>query len=90
MLFVKPWTQFFDLKGREDVPYSRSSNVTLRNIKLDCRVAFDVMSDIKHYSLKDFVFDDIRLTVTDAPKIRTDYVEGFVLTDVWVNGEEVK
>ena len=22
MLFVKPWTQFFDLKGREDVPYS--------------------------------------------------------------------
>ena len=90
MLFVKPWTQFFDLKGREDVPYSRSSNVTLRNIKLDCRVAFDVMSDIKHYSLKDFVFDNIRLTVTDAPKIRTDYVEGFVLTDVWVNGEEVK
>ena len=90
MIYVKPWTQFFDLKGREDIPYSRSSNVTLRNIKLDCSVAFDVMSNIKQYHLKDFVFDNIRLAVTDAPKIRTDYVDGFTLIDVWVNGEEVK
>jgi hypothetical protein len=48
------------------------------------------MSNIKQYHLKDFVFDNIRLAVTDAPKIRTDYVDGFTLTDVWVNGEEVK
>ena len=90
MLFVKPWTQFFDLKDREDVPYSYSSNVTLRDIKLDCQVVFDVKSDIKQYSLKDFRFEDIEVNASDRPEIRKDYVEKFTLKNVKVNGEKVK
>lgn len=36
-IFVKPWTQFFDLKGREDIPKSYASDVVIRNCKLTCR-----------------------------------------------------
>lgn len=90
MLFVKPWTQFFDLKGREDIPYSNSSNVTLRDIKLDCQVVFDVQSNIKHYNLKDFTFENINVTASDKPEIRKDYVENFTLKNVKVNGEKVE
>ncbi len=42
LLYVKPWTQFFDLKGRTDIPMSYSNNVTMRNIKFDCDVFYDV------------------------------------------------
>ena len=90
MLFVKPWTQFFDLKGREDIPYSRSSNVTLRDIKLECNVVFDVKSDIKHYNLKDFTFENIDVTASNKPEIYTDYVENFTLKNVKVNGNKVQ
>lgn len=34
ILYVKPWTQFFDLKGRKDIPLSKASHVTVR----DCNV----------------------------------------------------
>ena len=90
MLFVKPWTQFFDLKGRQDIPYSRSSNVTLRDIKLECNVVFDVKSDIKHYSLKDFTFEDIDVTASSKPEIYTDYIENFTLKNVKINGNTVQ
>ena len=90
MLFVKPWTQFFDLKGREDIPYSRSSNVTLRDIKLDCQVVFDVLSDIKQYNLKGFTFEDINVTASGNPEIYKDYVEDFTLKNVKVNGKKVE
>lgn len=90
MLYVKPWTQFFDLKGRKDVPYSRSSNVTLRNIKLNCKVVFDVQSALDQYSLKDFTFKDLEVTASDRPEIHIDYVENFTLKNTKVNGEKVK
>ena len=90
MLYVKPWTQFFDLKGRKDVPYSRSSNVTLRNIKLNCKVVFDVQSALDQYSLKDFTFKDLEVTASDRPEIHIDYVENFTLKNIKVNGEKVK
>ncbi|MEE1236127.1 MAG: exopolygalacturonase, partial [Bacteroidaceae bacterium] len=89
-LYVKPWTQFFDLKGRKDMPYSRSSNVVLGNINLNCKVLFDVQKALDQYSLKDFTFKDIEVTASDRPEIHVDYVENFTLKNVKVNGKKVK
>ena len=89
MLYVKPWTQFFDLKGRKDMPYSRSSNVVLSNINLNCKVLFDVQKALDQYSLKDFTFKDIEVTASDRPEIHVDYVENFKLKNVKVNGQKV-
>ena len=90
MLYVKPWTQFFDLKGRKDMPYSRSSNVVLSNINLNCKVLFDVQKALDQYSLRDFTFKEIEVTASDSPEIRVDYVENFTLKNVKVNGKKVK
>lgn len=89
MLYVKPWTQFFDLKGRKDMPYSRSSNVVLGNINLNCKVLFDVQKALDQYSLKDFTFKEIEVTASDRPEIHVDYVENFTLKNVKVNGQKV-
>lgn len=35
-IFIAPWTQFYDLKDRKDMPVSYSSYITMRNIHLDC------------------------------------------------------
>lgn len=57
-LFIRPWTQFFDLKGREDKPKSYSNNITLKNIDLKCTTFFNVKPS-EDYSLKDFVFENV-------------------------------
>ena len=41
-LFIRPWTQFFDLKGQSAARLSRGSNVTMRNIRVDCSNFFNV------------------------------------------------
>lgn len=59
-LVVKPWSQFFDLKGRKDMPMSYSNNVTMRNIDLDCDVFFNV-SKSDQYQLRDFTFENLNI-----------------------------
>ena len=65
LLYIKPWTQFFDLKGRKDMPLSYSNNVTLRNIDFECDVFFNV-SKSEQYQLKDFTFENLNIKAKDA------------------------
>lgn len=57
VLFVHPWTQFFDLKGREDVPYSTSAHVTLRGLNMTCRTFLDVEEKPDQYAMENLVID---------------------------------
>ena len=41
-LYIKPWTQFFDLKDRKDIPLSYSDHLTMRNIDFECETFFNV------------------------------------------------
>lgn len=88
-LYAKPWTQFFDLKGRKDVPYSYSSHVTMRNIKMECDVVFDVVKAEDQYKLSDFTFENLDLKVNKDSYINKDSVNGFVFKNVKINGKEV-
>lgn len=51
LIYVKPWTQFFDLQGRKDIPLSYSDNITLKNIDLKCNVFYDVAITEKNLRL---------------------------------------
>lgn len=64
-LYIKPWTQFFDLKGRKDMPMSRANNVTMRNINFECDVFFNV-SKSDQYQLKDFTFENLDIKAKDG------------------------
>ncbi len=69
-LVVRPWTQFFDLKGRKDVPMSYSNHVTMRNIELECKIFFDVQASPDQYQMDNFVFQNLKIKArnTDCDK----------------------
>jgi polygalacturonase len=94
-LFIRPWTQFFDLKGEKASKNSHSRNITMRNIKLDCDNFFNVgVSEKKEnvnafeYKLSDFTFENLNITAKNNLKIDTSLVENFNLKNVTVNGEK--
>lgn len=82
-LYVRPWKQFFDLKGREDTPMSYSSHITMRNIRLDCDRFFDVVQAEDQYHLSDFTFENLRVRAKDTACNR-DAVERFTWKKVKV------
>lgn len=57
-LYIHPWTQFFDLKDRRDIPRSYARNVTLRNISVECRKNVDVELCPEQYTLTDFTLPE--------------------------------
>lgn len=83
-LYVKPWTQFFDLKGQTEMPLSYSSNVTMRRIDMECDVLFDVNKS-DQYKLSDFTFENLTIKAKKED-IHTDLITNFKLKNVVVNG----
>lgn len=60
-LNINPWTQFYDLKGRKDVPLSYADNITMRGCECECETFFDVKADETQYILSNFVFEDLKI-----------------------------
>jgi hypothetical protein len=87
-IYVKPWTQFFDLQGREDVPLSYSDHITMRNIDLDCEIFFDV-AITEHDRLADFSFENLEIRAA-KPNFNRETVDGFELKNVRVNGKSLE
>jgi polygalacturonase len=88
LIYAKPWTQFFDLKGRKDVPLSYSEHVTLKNIQLKCTVFFDVDPG-EHDRLKDFYFENLAIEAQNAV-VNKSLVQNLVLKNVIVNKQPVQ
>jgi len=87
-IYVKPWTQFFDLKGREDVPLSFSDHITMRNINLSCDIFFDV-AITEHDRLSNFVFQDLTVEAANAA-FDHSAVTDFSIENVKVNGDLIE
>ncbi len=62
---VRPWTQFYDLGGRMDIPMSYARNITMRNCELECERCFNIEPNEKQYTLSDFKFEELRITAHD-------------------------
>lgn len=82
-LYIRPWTQFFDLKGCEDTPISYSNNVTMRNINFECDVFFNVKAS-KQYELSDFHFENLTVKAKNG-EFNKDLVQSFTVENVKVN-----
>lgn len=94
-LFIRPWTQFFDLKGEKATRNSHSRNITMRNIKLECNNFFNVgvaenrgNVNAFTYKLSDFRFENLNITAKKNLAIDTTLIENFTLRNVTVNGEK--
>lgn len=94
-IFIQPWTQFFDLKGANDFGISSCSNLTMRNIKLDCDNFFNVGVPDVHdtskgysYKLSNFNFENLQIKAKNNTEIDKSMVENFKLENIIVNGKK--
>ncbi|MCL2028358.1 MAG: glycosyl hydrolase family 28 protein [Bacteroidales bacterium] len=87
-LYIKPWTQFFDLKGREDIPVTYARHITMRNVTLDCEVFFNVDDGKDQYILSDFVFENLNIT-TQNDNVNKSLIKNFILRNVMINGKNI-
>lgn len=85
LLFIKPWTQFFDLQGREDMPLSIGDHITLKNINFKCDVFYDVAAP-KNYKLSNFVFENLNIEASKNSTMDKSFIEGVTVKNVIVNG----
>jgi polygalacturonase len=88
LIYVKPWTQFFDLKGRPDVPLSYSENIVLKNFKMDCEIFFDV-AITENDRLSNFTFQNLKIN-TQNENLDKSIVSNFKLKKVRVNGKRIR
>ena len=96
-IFIRPWTQFFDLKGEEVAGTSKIHHITMRNIKIDCENFFNVGAAKEvapaqgfGYKMSDFTFENITVTANKFLDIDTSIIENFKLKNVTVNGKKLK
>lgn len=88
MLYIKPWRQFFDLKGRKDVPLSYSENIIFKNIGLKCSVFFDV--EITEYDrLYNFIFENLNIEAA-YPAFNKELIKGVTINNVKVNNQLIE
>ncbi len=81
---INPWTQFFDLKGREDIPLSYAEHITMKNCRCECTTYFDVKKDENQYRLSDFVFENLEIKAENDGFTR-DAIENVSVNNVSVS-----
>lgn len=83
MVLIKPWTQFFNLKGEKDMITSMANNITMKNIKLDCEMGFNIEAS-DQYELSKFTFENIKLNTQNAMLDNTKSINQLTLENVEV------
>lgn len=84
---INPWTQFYDLKGRKDIPISYASNVVIKNCVIRCGTYFNVQDCPEQYKLSNFKFENLRITAEKYGDSENQ-IENTQIKDVYVNVEE--
>ena len=83
-LFIHPWTQFYEMGDRPDMPLSACNNIVMRDIRMNCNHFFDVALSDK-YTLRDFTFE--RIDVTDEKDaFDANLITNTIVKDVVING----
>jgi len=82
-LAVFAWKQFFDLKGRPDIPLSYGDNITLKNIELKCDTFYGVEND-PNVRLSNFTFENLNIE-TVKTNIDKSLINGVTFKNVYIN-----
>ena len=82
-LNIAPWTQFYDLKDRKDIPLSYSNNITMRNLDIDCNVFFNVKKS-NQYKLSDFHFENLTVRAKKG-NVDQSIIHSLTMNNVKIN-----
>jgi polygalacturonase len=83
VLYVRPWSQFYNPEKRDDMPLSACHHVTMRNITMKCKTFYNVEKSDK-YKLSDFTFENINVK-SDNDEFDTGVIEGVTIKNVKIN-----
>lgn len=83
---INPWTQFFDLKGRKDIPLSVAEHVIMKNCRLECETYFNVKKDEAQYRLFEFTFENLDI-LTRVNGFDDSAIEGWIMKNVYVENK---
>lgn len=56
------WTQFFDMKGREEMPRSAVEHIALRRCAVTCDSRCQISENMENCDVSDLIFEDLQLT----------------------------
>ncbi|WP_394775710.1 glycoside hydrolase family 28 protein [Flavobacterium sp.] len=87
-LAIFAWKQFFDMKGRPDVPLSYGDNVTLKNIDLKCDTFYGVEND-PNVRLSNFTFENLKIEAVKT-NIDKSLITNVNFKNVYVNKQIVE
>lgn len=62
---INPWKQFFDLKGRKDIPLSFAENITIKNCDIECNTYLNIKADETQYRLSNFILENLIINTED-------------------------
>ena len=88
-LLVRPWTQFFDLKGRKEIPLSYAENVIMRDCNCRCEVWFNVEREDTQYLLSGIHMQNLQIETTERNGLTEENRCVLTVENVFVNGEEI-
>ncbi len=80
---VNPWTQFYDLKDRKEIPLSYADHVTMRDCECECNIYFNVSPKEDQYLLSDFTLENLKIT-TKRPGFAHEVIKGVRVKNVEV------
>ncbi len=87
-IYIKPWTQFFDLKGEKDIRRSAAGYIRMTNIQFECSDLFNIdKSD--QYSLQAFTFENLDIQAKSKLAISKDQIPGLKVRNVKINGKNL-
>ena len=81
---IHPWTQFYDLKDRKDIPMSYADHVTIRNCSCECETGFCITPKKEEYLLSDFLLQDIHISEKNCGNSPEGCIEDCIVKNVKV------
>lgn len=86
-LVIRPWTQFYKKDERKDMPLSQCNNITLRNIRMECKNFFNV-GESDNYRLTDFTFENINV-YDRVNAFDKNIIENTKIRNMMINGKKI-
>ena len=86
-LNINPWSQFFDLKGRTDMPVSNVHDIMVEDCSFSCDTFLNIRPDEKRFHLKGFSLERLDISAFNS-SYDEEAIEELSLKDVKITKKE--
>lgn len=86
IITVNPWTQFFNLKGRTDMPISKVEHITVKNCEVEAWEFLNIKGSDK-YELRNFTLENLFLKAKGQDIVNT--IKDGVVENIQIKNVEI-